>query len=205
MSNETRHNNESGFLFPVIITSALTHKKHFVLQYAVIIQSLKPLELLIHNTPNIRKTPKPYETLAPLDEYQPEVFITMKDNIKQEEEPFQEFVQNFEKHYTVRCQQPWAQIQKTIFTNILELFSAVSTSLSVPGMAVAGQTQQKLSAVYGVDVIVQEDISIAIIGVDAVPTFANEQVTKEVLYLMYANKDNYTNAGSNVTKVTCDE
>jgi len=187
------------------MSGALTQRKHFVLQYSVILHSLKPLILLIHNTPNIRKTTQPYDSMVPIDEYNPEVFLTSKENIKQDEEPFLEFVKNFEKHYTPRCKQTWSQVQETIYSRILDLFSTTAPSLSLPGKGGAEQTQEKLSAVYGVDVIVVEDMSAVIIGVDAVPTFSDDQVAKEVLYVMYADKDSYKIAGSNVTMVTSSE
>lgn len=187
------------------MTGTLTQRKHFVLQYSVVLHSLKPLILLIHNTPNIRKAAQPYDSMAPIDEYNPDVFLTLKENIKQDEEPFQEFVKNFEKHYTPRSKQTWSQVQETVYTCIMELFSTISPSLSIPGKSGTEKTHEKLSAVYGVDIIVMEDMSAAIIGVDAVPTFPDDQVAKEVLYMMYADKNNYMIAGSNVTMVTCNE
>jgi len=169
-----------------------------------VVPTLKPLELLIHNTPNIRKTPQPFNALAPIDEYDSSALLTTTEDItKQDDETFQDFVKNFEKNYAPRCKQTWSQVQQTIFTHILELFVAVSSSLSPPGKTDSQeQTQDRLSAAYGVDIIVNEDMSVVITGVDALPTFANEQVAKEVLFLMYANQECYRQAGSHVTRVT---
>ena len=117
-----------------------------------------------------------------------------------------EFLEDFEKNYLVRKQTSWKEVKKNIDHNIYELFSAVSSSLLQPGkVGSEHQSTERLSAVYGVDVLVLEDFSAVVIGVDAVPSFANNQVAKEVLYAAYSDQEMPAAVGSHFAKVSCVE
>jgi hypothetical protein len=140
-----------------------------------------------------------------LDEYDSSSVITTQDHAPQNDEYLDEFARNFKKHYLQRNQQTWDEVQKNIYQNIYELFSAVLSSLSKPGKVWSDKQEAgRLCAVYGVDVLILENLSPVVIGVNALPSFANDQVAKEVLYLAYSDEELPTTVDTRVTKVTCE-
>lgn len=196
----------SNISFLVYISMGVSHQKHFCLQFSVIVPSLKPLSLLIHNTPRIRTPPKKFDPMDDLDEYDSSSLITTSDKAPQNPESMEEFLKDLKKNYLTRKQSTWEEVKKNIDHNIYELFLAVSNSLSRPGkVGSENQTTTNLCAVYGVDVLILEDLSVVVIGVDAVPSFPNDQVAKEVLFVAYSDQEMPATLESRFTKVTCEE
>ena len=143
-----------------------------------------------------------HNNLALLDEYDSKSLITVDDNSPQDSEVFEDFLKDFHKYYLRVKNQTWADVQKGSFRCIFELFLAISTNLTYPGSGInENQATGRLSAVYGVDVLILEDMTSLITGVNHLPSFANNQVKKEVLYLAFSDQD-YSILGSHVTKVT---
>lgn len=141
-----------------------------------------------------------------LDEYDSSSLITASDTTAQKPEIMEDFLKDFEENYLKRTQTTWQEVKKNIHHNIYELFLSVSSSLSRPGkVGSEDQSAKNLCAVYGVDVLVLEDMSSVVIGVDAVPSFPNDQVAKEVLYVAYSDQEMPGSLGSCFTKVTCED
>ncbi|EDO36773.1 predicted protein [Nematostella vectensis] len=176
------------------VTAAVFHRRPFCLQYTVMVPSLKPLVLHIHNTPRIRQTAEMLKPLKELDEYEP-TLLSVDDGKPQDHALFEDFQAQLKKFYLLRLNKSWDHVEKKIFQHIGELFHLLSSSLSP-----LSQSSSPLSAVYGVDVLLQENLEPLIIGVNALPSFANDQVAKEVICLTYG--DDKEASAANVTQVT---
>lgn len=157
-------------MFSIVVPSTLFYKKqHFCLQYAVAVTSIDPLELLVHNTPNVRLAAAVTDTRAfKIDEYNNTAVVTVSSN---NQVTFDEVLGYLKSFYLKQLQKSWEEIEKSMYQCFAKLFSAVSPQLKAFG----------LCAVYGVDVLIKGDGTPLIIGIDSLPTFPDKDVAFEVL------------------------
>ena len=188
--------------------TALCKKKVFCLQYAVIVKSLEPMELHIHNVPFVRLAEKEYSQSSVLDEYDLSSLVTHDSTCNtnglanQKQITHEEFLKDLEINYLTNKQVAWHEVQQEIYKSIGKLFYATSHGLS----SLQGRESQlaTLSAVYGVDVLLKDSLQPLIIGVNSTPSFDNDVSFSEVLVSAFG-RNGECHSTVNVTPVSLTE
>ena len=155
-------------------------KRRICLQYSVTVKSLKPLQLLIHNTPHVKVAEKENDPDVFLDEYESSGLLcggTKKNGTVNHKVTHEEFLKHLSSNYLTKKQITWDAIQSKIQVSIAKLFYAVAPSLS----AFQGRSGRKLCAVYGVDVLLKDTFEPLIIGINPTPKFDSQKCFADVL------------------------
>ncbi|PFX20655.1 Protein BOBBER 1 [Stylophora pistillata] len=185
--------NEESELWPKILKMMLMYKyikdcfetvfhrkRRVCLQYSVTVKSLKPLQLLIHNTPHVKVAEKEHDPNVFLDEYESSGLLcggTKKNGTVNHKVTHEEFLKHLSSNYLTKKQITWDAIQSKIQESIAKLFYAVAPSLS----AFQGRSGRKLCAVYGVDVLLKDTFEPLIIGINPTPKFDSQKCFADVL------------------------
>ena len=161
------------------------------------VSSLNPLQLLVHNTPNVRLATNEFDTKSlEIDEYDASALITVRQDSNKDDHhvTFEEFLHDVEDVYLKKAQKSWDNTQQAIYHCIANMFNAVSPSLSSSGTC----------AVYGVDVLIKADLSPLIVGVDALPTFPNKEAATEMMFFTFATEADKSgfSASRHMTRIT---
>ncbi|XP_029198874.2 LOW QUALITY PROTEIN: tubulin--tyrosine ligase-like protein 12 [Acropora millepora] len=187
--------------------TAWCRKRHFRLQYAVTVKSLRPLKLLVHNTPHVNLAEKEIDPNAFLDEYIPSALVASSSGVKQNgvmnhRLTYQEFVADLRANFLAIRQASWEEVHSRILESIGKLFYAVSPSLTSfqNGMNTVGD----LCAVYGVDILLRDTLEPLVIGVNPTPSFDSEECFSDVLVTAFGQNGECLDT-ANITEVTVRE
>ena len=183
--NSTEHECLNGcVLFSVsdCFQTAVYKKRHFCLQYAVTVKSLKPLQLLIHNTPHVFLAEKENNPKAFFDEYDPSALVSSSAELKKNgsakhKVTHEEFLKDLSTNYLKKRQTTWDAVQSKIQYSIAKLFYAATPSL----LSFQDGSRRELCAVYGVDVLLKDSLEPLIIGVNPTPRFDSQKCFADVL------------------------
>lgn len=187
--------------------TAWCKKRRFCLQYAVTVKSLAPLEILIHNTPHVNLSKKEINQKKFLDEYDSSALLSEGSDVKQNgvvnhKMTHQEFLADLNANYLAKRQIPWDDVQTKIHEGIAKLFYAAAPSLS--SLQDGSSSATDLCAVYGVNVLLKEDLEPLIIGVDPTPRFDSQKCFSDVLVTAFGQNGECLES-ANITQVSVRE
>ena len=138
----------------------------------------------MQNTPHVNLAEREINQNQFLDEYDSSALLSSASEVKHNgvvnhKMTHSEFLADFSANYLIKGKLSWDDVQAKIYESIGKLFYAVAPSLF--SLQDGSRTARDLCAVYGVDVLIKDNLEPLIIGVNPTPTFDSPKCFSDVL------------------------
>eukprot|EP00794_Sanderia_malayensis_P019792 gene19792-21732_t len=151
----------------------------FSLSYVILIKQTQPkLQMFVHTCPYITTAKTPFNQSKMLDEYDNSSLITKKPkeslntNRQDEFEELKKVILQIAKKNLTEC--TWKDIEGKIFACVGSLFNSMKNNLN-------SFDNMKSFALVNADFVFNSKLEPLLVGIDSLPSFANESVLTNIL------------------------